>query len=93
VPNQDATDCPDGCDLLTAFLVDNRITKAAAARALGVSPPAIHCWLTRRWMPSGPAKLAIETWTSGRVPSASWPTVDRRSGREAVMPFNKRRAS
>jgi DNA-binding transcriptional regulator YdaS (Cro superfamily) len=90
VTNRDA---PDGCDLLTDFLLSNGITKAAAARALGVSPPAIHCWLTRRWMPSEPVKLAIETWTSGRVPSASWPTVDRRSGREAVMPFNKRRAS
>lgn len=75
-----ANDCPGrygasmstGPELLRAFLTTHDAPQALAARVLGVSAPAVHDWIHRKRSPSAPFRAALERWTDGAVPAASW---------------------
>lgn len=73
--------------LLRQFLKANDISQAKAARELGVTNAAVIVWLRGDSVPMAENKLAIETWTKGAVPAASWPPAKRVKSRKPVVPF------
>lgn len=58
--------------MLRAFLKEHAITLREAGSMLGLSHVAILSWLRRRATPRESVRDAIERWTGGAVPSASW---------------------
>jgi transcriptional regulator with XRE-family HTH domain len=80
-----------GSALLAAFRKRHDISARAAARSLGVTHVALAHWESGNQTPSQPFREAIETWTNGDVPAASWPLGERETallGRAAqVEPF------
>ncbi len=77
----------DGKCLLAEFLKRNGISQRAAAAALGVSAPNMHDWLAGAKRPRAENRVAIDRWTAGAVPAASWSTPDELSNLETVEPF------
>lgn len=77
----------DGASLLAGFLERNKISQRVAAATLGVSAPNMHDWLVKTKRPRAEKRTAIERWTSGEVPAASWSTADELESLETVEPF------
>lgn len=67
-------------EALRAFLDEHDLNLSEAARALHCSHPALLDWLGGK-SPSEPYRLAIETWTGGRIKACAWPL----QGREARL--------
>ncbi len=75
-----------GRELFAGFLEKNGISPAEAGRRLGVTRVAVYRWLDDG-RPGQPLRIAIDNWTRGEVPAASWVT-DRELDRCAVAPFD-----
>jgi len=54
------------------WLEGHHISQAAAARALGVSPPCIHDWIRENRVPNQRYREAIERWTGGAIVADAW---------------------
>lgn len=76
-----------GASLLEAFLRVNSITQMAASKALGVSDPTIHDWVSGAKRPRAHHRKAIDVWTGGSVPELAWATDDERVALAKVGPF------
>jgi DNA-binding transcriptional regulator YdaS (Cro superfamily) len=61
-----------GSALLWEFLQRRNAPQCVVARVLRVSPPAVHDWLSGRRTPTPAYREAIERWSEGAVPAASW---------------------
>lgn len=75
-----------GAAALAAFIARHCITRAAAARALGVSSPTIHDWVVGVKSPKQERRLRIERWTSGEVPASWWVSAADASTLDEVRP-------
>lgn len=77
-----------GATLLDAFVrAQGRGMAAKTARALGVSPPTIHDWMSGVKRPKGPRREALEVWTGGAVPRDAWDLDGERDVLTTVRPF------
>ncbi len=76
-----------GPRILLAFLREHELTNVDCARALGISPVAIHHWMDGVQRPREPHRRAIEIWTRGHVPVSVWLTKEERAEITAVKPF------
>lgn len=77
----------NGGRLLAEFLKRNGLTQLAASKALGVSDPTIHDWVTGSKRPRAHHRETIAVWTNEEVPSDSWLTDEERAATEVVRPF------
>lgn len=77
----------NGGRLLAEFLKRNGLTQLAASRAIGVSDPTIHDWVTGSKRPRAHHRDAISVWTNEDVPADAWLTDEERAGTMAVRPF------
>lgn len=86
-----ATRHTDGSKALRQFIESNALTQQATAKALGVTDPAVHDWISGTKRPRPHHRAAIEKWTGGLVPASSWLLREEREATRNVVPF--RRAS
>lgn len=70
--------------LFARFLKDHDISYARAGRDLGVSRVTAYHWAIGAKDPSEENQKAIEVWTSGVIPAASWPQPP---AAKRVIPF------
>lgn len=66
-----------GPSLLKSFRKRHGLTLRAASRALGVTHVAVLQWETGDNAPAMSFRAAIETWSGGEIPAASWPLGKR----------------
>lgn len=76
-----------GRHLLGAFLKQNGLSFADAAKALFVSAPTIHDWIHGVKRPREHRRKAISIWTKGRVFEAAWETVAESATLANVRPY------
>lgn len=76
-----------GSKKLAKFLKSNGIGPTQAARALGVTHPAVIAWCRGHRVPEPEMRSALETWTRGEVAREHWPLSDRERRAQAVTPF------
>jgi len=69
---------------LGAWLDAHAIPQAEMGRVFNVSAVTIHYWVTGDRKPSHQRALAIEAWTSGAIPAASWLDDAARKDSEAL---------
>lgn len=77
----------DGARLLGEFLRRNGLTQLAAGRAIGVSDPTIHDWVTGAKRPRAHHREAVAVWTSSEVPCDAWLTEQERVCAGTIRPF------
>ena len=82
----------EGTRLLRGFLIKNHVTQNAAAEAIGVSSSTMSYWL-RGSIPVMPYRVAIERFTKGAVPVASWKVLTPADRASNVRPFGKGKAA
>ena len=72
-----------GVDLLAAFMDENAITYATAAKALGTTKGTICWWMKGTTRPRHEIRVAIAIWSSNEVTATSWlsPAEQRRIDR------------
>jgi len=83
----------DGPKLMLAEIARRDITRAAAAKEIGVSHVTLHFWLNDKHRPTGPRPELIEVWSGGRVPRSAWQTVEERAALKEARKFSKAVAS
>lgn len=66
----------EGPARLALWLEEREIPQRELARVMDVTPTSVCEWLAARKVPTEPFRQAIERWTSGGVPAASWATAD-----------------
>ena len=76
-----------GQDRLRAFLDKHGITLAQAAEAVASTKASLSLWALGGMRPRHEWRLAIERWTRGAVPAASWLTADERRMVAGVKPY------
>lgn len=79
----------DGAALLTTEINRQKLTHAAAAKQLGVSPVTVHFWLKKTHRPSGSKRELIEAWSGGRVPREAWLSLSDRQELAAARKISK----
>lgn len=77
-----------GARLLRELLQTRGLTQSDAARAIGVSAPTIHDWVTSAKRPRAAHREAIEVWTAGAVPASAWETEEERALLARVRPLH-----
>ncbi len=77
----------DGARALKAFIEKHQLTQLMAARALGVTDPAVHDWLAGTKRPRPQHRASIEVWTGGVVGRDSWLSKRERAELAVVRPF------
>jgi hypothetical protein len=82
----------EGQRLFDAYLTKHRITNVEAGAALGITKSAV-AHLREGASPKPGRRLAIERWTDGEVPVASWVTIEERESAAKVVPFKEARAA
>ena len=66
----------DAPRLLSDFIESKRpLTKAGAAKQLGIVPSALHAYLHRTQRPRDEVRERIAKWSGGKVPVSSWRTA------------------
>lgn len=63
---------PSTANALARYMAERRITRTAAAEALGVTRANITSIVLGKSRPSAALMSRIETWTSGAVTMRSW---------------------
>jgi transcriptional regulator with XRE-family HTH domain len=69
---------------LAAFLEENGLTQRQLARALGVSDPVVHDWLSGDRRPRDVHRRGIAAFTRGRIPFDAWLSDEERAEIERV---------
>lgn len=87
----------DAPRLLSDFLESKKpLTKAEAAKQLGIVPSALHAYLHRTQRPRDEVRERIARWSGGKVPVRAWRTADEAkaiSGQDAAfIPDSKKTA-
>lgn len=74
-----------GARLLSRYLDDHRITFEAARLAIGAAHrSSVYQWATGSRVPRTIHAVAIDRWTGGAVPVASWGVADIATPPEAA---------
>ena len=77
-----------GRRLLAVAMQRRGVSKRAFGKAIGVSHQSVTAWLEGNARPVEAYRVAIETWTGGAVPAASWlARCDRAELKAARAPF------
>lgn len=69
---------------LAAFLEENSLTQRQLARAIGVSDPVVHNWLSGDRRPRDVHRRGIAAFTRQRIPAEAWLTEEERAEIERV---------
>jgi hypothetical protein len=78
----------DGAPLLANYMREHRITATALGKALGVTHGAVVRWRDGEVEPDHSNRQALDKFTGGAVPYASWPSSREEAERlKDIAPF------